>query len=89
MKKQMCLTVSLALCSVFLSPAQDIMVIKVNEHSNCMFTVDDISKVTFRESEEIPDVRLSCPDDDHPHKIDMGLPSGTKWACCNVGAYRP
>ena len=29
---------------------------------------------------------LSCPDDNHPHAIDLGLPSGTKWACCNVGA---
>lgn len=27
---------------------------------------------------------LSCPDDHHPHLIDLGLPSGTKWACCNV-----
>lgn len=25
-----------------------------------------------------------CPDDNHPHLIDLGLPSGTKWACCNV-----
>ena len=31
----------------------------------------------------------SCPDDDHPHMIDLGLPSGTKWACCNVGAKEP
>ncbi|MCR5643253.1 MAG: leucine-rich repeat domain-containing protein [Prevotella sp.] len=31
----------------------------------------------------------SCPDDHHPHLIDLGLPSGTKWACCNVGASRP
>lgn len=30
-----------------------------------------------------------CPDDDHPHAIDLGLPSGTKWACCNVGASSP
>ena len=28
--------------------------------------------------------RHLCPDDHHPHKIDLGLPSGTKWACCNV-----
>ncbi len=27
---------------------------------------------------------LSCPDNNHPHMIDLGLPSGTKWACCNV-----
>lgn len=32
---------------------------------------------------------LSCPDDNHPHAIDLGLPSGTKWACCNVGATKP
>lgn len=30
-----------------------------------------------------------CPDDNHPHLIDLGLPSGTKWACCNVGAHAP
>ena len=31
-----------------------------------------------------PPYTLSCPDDNHPHMIDLGLPSGTKWACCNV-----
>ena len=31
----------------------------------------------------------SCPDNNHPHMIDLGLPSGTKWACCNVGANKP
>lgn len=30
-----------------------------------------------------------CPDDHHPHAIDLGLPSGTRWCCCNVGAVRP
>ena len=30
-----------------------------------------------------------CPDGNHPHQIDLGLPSGTKWACCNVGARTP
>ncbi len=32
---------------------------------------------------------LSCPDNHHPHLIDLGLPSGTLWACCNVGASKP
>ena len=32
---------------------------------------------------------LTCPDNNHPHMIDLGLPSGTKWACCNVGASAP
>lgn len=30
-----------------------------------------------------------CPDDNHPHAIDLGLPSGTKRSCCNVGASTP
>ena len=30
-----------------------------------------------------------CPDSNHPHAIDLGLPSGTLWACCNVGASKP
>lgn len=29
-----------------------------------------------------------CPDENHPHAIDLGLPSGTKWACCNIGAKK-
>ena len=32
---------------------------------------------------------LTCPDANHPHMIDLGLPSGTKWSCCNVGASTP
>ena len=32
---------------------------------------------------------LNCPNNNHPHMIDLGLPSGTKWACCNVGATIP
>lgn len=32
---------------------------------------------------------ILCPDDNHPHMIDLGLPSGTLWACCNVGASIP
>ena len=29
----------------------------------------------------------ACPDNNHPHVIDMG--SAGKWACCNVGASAP
>lgn len=32
---------------------------------------------------------MKCPDNKHPHMIDLGLPSGTKWACCNLGASNP
>lgn len=30
-----------------------------------------------------------CPDDNHPHVIDLGLPSGQCWSCCNVNATSP
>ena len=48
-----------------------------------------MSLVTFATSMAQDDVVLSCPDDNHPHAIDLGLPTGTKWACCNVGATKP
>ena len=31
----------------------------------------------------------ACPDEHHPHLIDLDLPSGTKWACCNVDTDHP
>ena len=31
----------------------------------------------------------SCPDDNHPHIMDLGLDDGTEWTCCNVGATVP
>lgn len=45
-------------------------------------------KTYFSSTLSIP-FYTSCPDDNHPHLIDLGLPSGTKWACCNVGADKP
>lgn len=30
-----------------------------------------------------------CPDGNHPHAIDLGLPSGTLWSCMNLGAANP
>lgn len=41
----------------------------------------------FADAED--DVEKLCPDNNHPHIVDLGLPSGTKWACCNVGASKP
>lgn len=40
-------------------------------------------------SADVKAEETSCPDHNHPHMIDLGLPSGTKWACCNVGASAP
>lgn len=44
---------------------------------------------SFTTTDAVPSGLTSCPDANHPHMIDLGLPSGTKWACCNVGATAP
>lgn len=30
-----------------------------------------------------------CPDSSHPHLINLGLPSGALWMCCNYGSNDP
>ncbi len=51
---------------------------------------DDVEDVTPQVPTNDGSVAVTaCPDDHHPHLIDLGLPSGTKWACCNVGATIP
>ena len=49
--------------------------------------VDDIDQSTVKTL--VKDIQLSCPDENHPHAIDLGLPSGTKWACCDLGVSHP
>ncbi len=44
---------------------------------------------TQTEKTAIIEVTVLCPDSNHPHMIDLGLPSGTKWACCNVDTDYP
>lgn len=59
---------------------------------------DAVVTVTDKETLEKKEVAVAvvekkedtiCPDGNHPHLTDLGLPSGTKWACCNVGASKP
>ena len=45
-------------------------------------------KIAERDGPKLPSYK-QCPDGNHPHLIDLGLPSGTKWACCNVDAKKP
>ena len=88
--KKLILLACAAVLSITLQ-AQQIMGVKLNDNTQKEFNVSSIRRVTFRTS-EIPDdppISLSCPDDHHPHIIDLGLPSGKKWACCNVGASTP
>ena len=67
--------------------------IRINNHGSITFEEyggcyigKSIRPVTLG---NIPPKHSSCPDNNHPHMINLGLPSGTKWACCNVGAHKP
>lgn len=52
---------------------------------------DDDDNENYKDGRETRSLQAyaQCPDDHHPHLIDLGLPSGTKWSCCNVGASSP
>lgn len=55
--------------------------------------MNSLPSMTFFDEEKyhltITETDNICPDNNHPHAIDLGLPSGTKWCCMNVGASSP
>ena len=53
------------------------------------YAIYDDQRYAYGEAETYTLSDYGCPDFNHPHSIDLGLPSGTKWACCNVGASKP
>ena len=73
------------------------MVVSANAQSymrgdaNCDGSIDisDVVAIVNRVLEGNPASYRSCPDTNHPHLIDLGLPSGTLWSCCNVDAKTP
>ena len=69
---------------------QDVMKVKMKDGTIHTFKVEEVEEVLFQKEDPVnPSAYRSCPDGNHPHMIDLGLPSGTKWACCNVGASKP
>ena len=60
-----------------------------NSSGTCTVTAFAADGSGTRASCRVTVVGDLCPDGNHPHAIDLGLPSGTKWSCCNVGASYP
>ncbi len=52
------------------------MIVTLNDNSKVTYSISQVKEVSFVESEE------------HEY-VDLGLPSGTLWATCNVGASSP
>lgn len=77
MKKRL-LTIAALLAMVFTMQAQEttkIMVVTGNDGKVYRKAVKDVKDITFV--------------DESYEYVDLGLPSGTKWATCNVGASLP
>jgi len=67
------------LCMATMSHAQNNDIVRIFTPSKTYaFLTTDVDSITFGGI---------CPDNNHPHAIDMGL--STKWACCSVGAEAP
>ena len=49
----------------------------------------DDERYAYGEAETCTLAVEGCPDSNHPHWIDLGLPSGTQWRCCNEGGSAP
>lgn len=52
------------------------------------FLITDVDSVVYTNPENTG-LFACCPDEGHPHAMDMGTGDGMKWACCNVGAAAP
>ena len=60
------------------------MVVKKVDNTQITLAVDDVDEITFTEEE----VTFTEEVTGHDY-VDLGLPSGTLWATCNVGANSP
>ena len=79
----------LTAASVQTTWAQKVLIYKADK-SEIELMTSEIDSMVFVSEELTPmPSYLTCPDTHHPHAIDLGLPSGTKWCCCNVGTNSP
>jgi hypothetical protein len=77
------------IASLLISVAMGAQTINIHKADGSVikFSSAEVEYIDFSEDEQ--SAYLTCPDSNHPHMIDLGLPSGTKWACCNVEASAP
>lgn len=92
MKKLTLLFASL-LCVAYIAVAQLKLYVYQNDGTRTEFvasTVDSIAFSTITDSPDQPDDPIKPVDPTNGYEyVDLGLPSGTKWATMNVGAESP
>ena len=76
----------------FVSMSQEVMIVDRSSLGLQLvseYNVEDIQRVRVSRFEDFFGTASYCPDGQHPHLVDLGLPSGTIWSCCNTGASKP
>lgn len=69
--------------------AQSKMVITMNDGKTHEYPVKDVAKMSWEEDDPNGDSSDDKPQTNNHDYVDLGLPSGTLWATCNVGANSP
>ena len=69
----------------------DTMCIYRNDKTVVRIPISEIDSVVFAmfAAPEVPDTPVTPPSSSEYEAVDLGLPSGVKWASCNVGALKP
>lgn len=85
--------ISIALFLVLLAISVQAQIINVHMKNGevVKYSSSQVDFIDFAETNpnDSTQVYTACPDSLHPHMIDLGLPSGTLWSCCNLGASKP
>ena len=76
MRKTTILTALLLMVAGFQTAVAQKMIVTLDDNSKVEYDIKRVKDVTFVESDE-------------HESVDLGLPSGTLWATCNVGANSP
>ena len=76
MRKNTILTALLLMVAGFQTAVAQKMIVTLDDNSKVEYDIKRVKDVTFVESDE-------------HESVDLGLPSGTLWATCNVGANSP
>lgn len=87
MKKNI-ITLVVLMSAVFGLMAQNKMIVNLKSGTKVEYAVQNIESVTWEIGEQ-PGDQPGDPQEGEHEFVDLGLPSGLKWATCNVGASAP
>lgn len=85
---------AIAMASIaFAAHAVTYMYVRTNDGQIVKYDLENVTKVDYEETIETPSqivdgVTVSGKEGDYTY-VDLGLPSGTKWATYNIGATKP